>query len=210
MQASHLPMCHPGYEVQAFRPWAPHVLIWFEFLRHIVHVITLESQVCFISQASTASFFGHDFFSNCRTRSREAFTTGGEGHIYAWNKNRRLAQELKCFVSGNSVLSHLREIWIQWKMPALLHKSLEASPLLWRMRQLGHVPQHRGLPPFCYCTTSHLNKKECENRPSWEPGERNSSPWSSHYTYNIGGSTMRNKGHFRENTLTLLLKYKSL
>lgn len=122
----HIPMSHPGYEVQAFSIGSLMSPSGSSSL-DIVHMLLHRKVICLISQASIASFFGPRIFSNCEAGTAKDVPEAGTRSVH--ETKRGDGPSNSNFVSGNSVFFHLREMWVQWKMPALLHGNLWVNPL---------------------------------------------------------------------------------
>lgn len=93
----------------------------------IVHMLWHRKVICLISQASTASFFGPRIFSNCKAGTAKDVPEAGTRSVH--ETKRGDGPSNSNFVSGNSVFFHLRDMWVQWKMPALLHGNPWVNPL---------------------------------------------------------------------------------
>lgn len=162
-----------------------------------------ESQVCFISQTSTASFSCHHIFSNCRAGSHNGCAKGWEGSLCAWNKREiDPGIQILCFwqhypfsFEGNFGLVKSASITAR--------ESRGKSSLIYRNSPAEAGLARPGLPSVSATGPRLISRRRnvkvsCPGKPA----EMNSSPSStSHYTCNFGGATLKNKeGYFSENT----------
>ena len=88
-----------------------------EFLRHTVHVVTQKCQVCFTSQPCLAVISSPIVGQGAIRDLPKLEGLCSPKKKKKRERERRLIQEFNLFASGDSVLFHFREMWVQWEMP---------------------------------------------------------------------------------------------